>query len=973
MSEFNRGSEWRKWDLHVHTPASFYWTGTKKYKEMSRGEVTDEIKNFIRVINESDIAVFCLMDYWTFDWYLELQDYLITNPGELKKTVLPGMELRVESPTSYRLNIHFILSDKLSKQQLIDFKSELYIRSIGRKLSNDSLIQFAKSLDASKAKHHSFNDPESLSEDELLLLGSTTAEITKESLQEAFKQIPYGTGFVFLPYDTSDGLLKLNWKTHPHADNYFMQTSDIFESRDQNNIDLISGKLTEENETFFENFFKTLGYKPKPCVAGSDAHKYSDYGKFPSKKATWIKADPTFEGLKQIIFEPIQRVRIQENEPDFKEDKLVIDEVKFITSDDRFTPHPIKLNKNLNVIIGGKSSGKSILLYNIAKTLYPDIEFFKNESIENKYDFREYDDSFNFEITTKGNISQFMYRDYTENSVLPDIKYLPQNYLIKLAEPGINKKGRALNKVIRDLIIEDENSYYHYEDVFIQNVKANDRERERIIDSYFNIKDNIIELEKTLKLKNNKEVLEQNIKTNSEKITELNKSIGLDDGQIKQYESLQKDLESINAEIEKIKNDYKKISKFNSESEKVLNEMKRQKDLIILSLENSDLKIEFENHYKKLDELIISLNSFIISYEMAQDGNGKTFFKNENIFKKMLFEKKIEKEAKDKELEPFNKNKEIEKVIKALEESINEDKKSLNAIVQLNKEIKEYEKALVEEKVKLFELYQDNFNEYVSVLSNLKPRVEDLKKDQLNINGLEKFNFSKFRNSIMEISHGGSKSYVGYDICDESKKALDSFEITVLIEELEKLFDKIDNDEYKLLKNINKPHAVKVLLDDYFFDYWEIEYKGDKLGKMSSGKASFVILMLIIGLSKSKAPILIDQPEDNLDNRSVSNDLVDYLKNKKLERQIILVTHNPNIVVNADAENIIVANQIGQNDTKSNSPYQFDYINGSLENSFAKIETEEDILKSMGIREHIADIVEGGKEAFKKREEKYGF
>ena len=91
MAQINRGSEWRKWDLHVHTPASFYRTGTKKYKEMSREEVVTEIKKFIEIVNKSDIAVYCLMDYWTFDWYLELQEYLISNPDELKKTVLPGM------------------------------------------------------------------------------------------------------------------------------------------------------------------------------------------------------------------------------------------------------------------------------------------------------------------------------------------------------------------------------------------------------------------------------------------------------------------------------------------------------------------------------------------------------------------------------------------------------------------------------------------------------------------------------------------------------------------------------------------------------------------------------------------------------------------------------------------------------------------------------------------------------------------
>ncbi len=167
--------------------------------------------------------------------------------------------------------------------------------------------------------------------------------------------------------------------------------------------------------------------------------------------------------------------------------------------------------------------------------------------------------------------------------------------------------------------------------------------------------------------------------------------------------------------------------------------------------------------------------------------------------------------------------------------------------------------------------------------------------------------------------------------------------------------------------------AIKTILDDYFFDYWKINYKNDQLGEMSTGKASFVILMLIIGLSKSKAPILIDQPEDNLDNRSITTDLVNYLRNKKLDRQIIIVTHNANVVVNADAENVIVANQKGQNNEFSSSVFKFDYINGAIENSFEKVVGETDVLKSMGIRQHIADIVEGGKEAFIMREKKYRF
>ncbi len=89
MIKTNRGSEWRKWDLHIHTPASFFWKGSKKLNEMTDEEKEAEIKIFIAKINESDVQVFCLMDYWTFDWYLELREYLLKYPGELKKTAFP--------------------------------------------------------------------------------------------------------------------------------------------------------------------------------------------------------------------------------------------------------------------------------------------------------------------------------------------------------------------------------------------------------------------------------------------------------------------------------------------------------------------------------------------------------------------------------------------------------------------------------------------------------------------------------------------------------------------------------------------------------------------------------------------------------------------------------------------------------------------------------------------------------------------
>ena len=149
---------------------------------------------------------------------------------------------------------------------------------------------------------------------------------------------------------------------------------------------------------------------------------------------------------------------------------------------------------------------------------------------------------------------------------------------------------------------------------------------------------------------------------------------------------------------------------------------------------------------------------------------------------------------------------------------------------------------------------------------------------------------------------------------------------------------------------------------------YNINYQGDDLADMSEGKTAFVILRMLLDFSTNEYPILIDQPEDDLDNRAIFDDLVTYLRNKKIQRQIILVTHNPNIVVGADAEEIIVANQQGIGNTNPDG-VKFAYVTGALEDSFTK--DDGFILTSQGIREHVCDLLEGGDKAFKLREQKY--
>jgi len=116
---------------------------------------------------------------------------------------------------------------------------------------------------------------------------------------------------------------------------------------------------------------------------------------------------------------------------------------------------------------------------------------------------------------------------------------------------------------------------------------------------------------------------------------------------------------------------------------------------------------------------------------------------------------------------------------------------------------------------------------------------------------------------------------------------------------------------------------------------------------LSTGQKCNTILPIL--LLDSDRPLLVDQPEDNLDNGFVHRTIVDSVKRVKKHRQLAFVTHNPNIPVLGDAERILVLDSDG--------------TNGIMRNCGTVDECKSDIV----------DLLEGGAEAFKQRKERYSY
>ena len=278
--------------------------------------------------------------------------------------------------------------------------------------------------------------------------------------------------------------------------------------------------------------------------------------------------------------------------------------------------------------------------------------------------------------------------------------------------------------------------------------------------------------------------------------------------------------------------------------------------------------------------------------------------------------------------------------IKAKEEEVKATESSISNI----------KKSLIETYRQFYKIYKD-FCEVISLAHadiSIKPQIE-FKKDNYIYFILN--NFDKRGSSNQDVINFTFTTYELY------------------IEFVEDFFNKLMEDKFLLKSGKSSIDVAESFLSlNPFKINYNIKYQGDDLCKMSEGKAAFVLLRILLDFSQNDYPILIDQPEDDLDNRAIYFELVKYLREKKKSRQIILVTHNPNIVVGADAEEIIVANQHGENNENPDN-IKFAYYSGGLENSFQK--ESDAILSSKGIREHVCEILEGGEQAFKLRESKY--
>ncbi len=850
----NKGSSWHKWDLHAHTP---YTNLNKKYK------CSEE--EFIQKLCDSKIDCIGLTNYFKFN---EKEFELKEKIEKRGIKVFYNLEVRLDyqNKEDQCLDFHIIFSDEVSsdgiKKFLLNMKAN--VCGIEKKLADLEKDDFDKAV---------------VNFDQLLEC------LEKESLKLRGK---YLLGFLSRGHGSSrssSNYEKIVKKVH------FL----IHSSNKQEN-------LKKDREYWLE-------YN-KPLIQSSDAHEEEQIG----KKYTWIKAEKTFEGLKQIIYEPETRVSIDKEksqDPLYKIDSvgLNFDEEVKTTNEQDDTPfcyagfnETLFFSPYFTCVIGGRGSGKSTLLQLIASAI-------KNKS---------------FVKGLKHETIQKYIEIQPDIDIMDSVEYLAQNEVeefatnvSKFTEAIFNRidsksggKLKELEKQIKESIekFDEQIAYWQEKNKLEEQLKESEKIRKKyqsIIDA-FTDKDY---LDKKAKLQAKHQSL-IDLKQSKEGfwtfIKELKRVVNFDSKENmeeknnydKVYNQLKQD---ICKKIEEIDTN-RENGCFNSEDEKIRT----------LGAEHEALSQE--------------IREFLKEKGVSDENIGDIRNANDHLanIKKNIDDLKHEIKENANKIEGFSYG-DIDENIEEFTKQINEELGKINsAFKEISKNHKEVKPITIKYRLNedVFEGVFEDFDKLVDKGFNIQRHQSKIKEylkeiELKNVTGMQHAEFIEKLDRQIE-----NKKAAFYETMMD---VFDSREIHFQIYRL------------LILKHLRNVEKYKIL---------EVRYDKRALNETSFGQKCTAVLVVLLSLGNN--PIIIDEPEAHLDSALIANYLVALIKKQKQKRQIIFATHNANFVLNADAELII-----------------------QLKNENNKIVAQSFMIESDAYRDDLLKL-EGGEEAFKNRERKYG-
>jgi ABC-type cobalamin/Fe3+-siderophores transport system ATPase subunit len=941
----SKSSKWNIWDFHLHTPYSILNNG------FGSPEDSETWNHYLEQVEtktqERGIVALGITDYFTIEGYkkvLELQQQ-----GELRNVfIFPNIEFRVDkiiyrtknSSEARRLNLHVLLSPDIPSDEIeegflhdLDFvyENDAFGSPETRKLKIANLILHGEKL---QTQHPKF------AEESALKIGCTTAVVQVDQIKKNLDSRFKGRYLLVL---ADEDLSEMSWDGQDHAvRKQLVQMSHAIFSSNQRTREFCLGNKHSSLKAFIEEF-KSL----KPCLWGCDAHSFTERFLEPNEsRYCWIKGTPSWEGLKQVLYEPFERVRIQPKSPEpdkssFTIKSLEIESTKLgdTLSIDELS---IELNPNLVTIIGGRGSGKTALLDLIASSFR---EGAKLQGLETSFVCRLYGDKRNRNrnkvqpirtVTTFESGEAFEYKvgaEALEPFDKADILYLTQNHFEEYSA-----NSSKLSSHIIDLVFEnlgEERAKYEEQEQKIRDLEIEIQSINLQMQQMGNeIAHKEEPTEKKLRLKQGEEedfsqrivTIEGRQEDSEDEGSGLTEKISKFKQSKIEVEGTFSALNYFLLEIERFNNSYASTTKTLNESLSVFGDFCSEIELLPIQLEElqraNNAIIQNTSVLEMFSETLDDKISTAKEEVSRLAGTSKVLA---NLRQKLAnLKAEIEETEQEKAKLTIKKNQigELEEKRLSLYSDIIYKTANQRTFLQ-----------------QMIDRFEDGKDEILGNLSFVAS-VDTSKKNEYFQNLAEKID--NRAHTITEIIDNFTETFsVLEESANESDKTIEDFSIITKM-----LYENIE--KFKVKGSTTKSDYYNTAFKPFFNVGVNISFNSKSLDSLSMGERAIVLLKILLALDDK--PLLIDQPEEHLDNRYIFDELVPAFRSAKKKRQIIIATHNANLAVNTDAEQIIIAEPDGG---------VLRYKHGTIED--------------LAIREKITQILEGGESAFKKREEKYGY
>lgn len=1020
----SRGSVWRKWDLHVHTPYSALNNGFPRgFEEYARALLC-------RAANMR-IAAIGITDYFSVEGYRKLREILDDHTRlialcgqEVADAVtgvlfVPNVELRTSTivtrpnGSDSRVNFHVIFSDEITPEQIDeDFLREIKFTAESSPSESDeiwpvtvrNLEELGKRL---KNQHQPFRDRSDH------MIGMMNAVIEHRQVSEVLEAKPSifrNKYLIAVPSD--EDLSECSWDGQGHlARKVMIQKAHMLFSANAGTRDFGLGLRHPSVEEFIAEF-KSL----KPCIHGSDAHDEEHLFVPDDQRYTWIKADPTFAGLKRILREPDSRVFIGPEPPALDRQRTnttrFCDLMSFAKEpdsalDEYWFSGDVPLNTGLVAIIGNKGSGKSALADSFGLVGNSPRESYFSFLHPDKFRRPRERKAEQFVASLRwlsGDIDTHRLSDSVDSTSVETVKYIPQNYLETICNEVAGGEGSEFDKELKSVIFSHVPDDQRLEcDSFDELISFRTNETHEHIAllqrKLRGLNERIVALKMRL-TEEHRQALDQKIQhkqaervahVKPEEVPAPDKDPAVEDQNAKlavEIEQIRGQVEKFDAQLAEIIAKNKQALRRRALAEKLkakLDNLQRTYDDFAASCTECeelaiDLKdvITFEIRSAKVEGIITDalLESEDLSGELLEDEEGTPAHVRKQLLTKAADLRRamsVANQRYQQYLEDVAKwdarRKEIEGA-PDIPESLAYFKAQIEELEKLPSEL---EGVKGERTTTIRAIYQEIDTLAQMYASLYSPIEKAIAGDPLRDRGLE----IGFKVSIVPenfearlfslIQQGRRGTFCGVE---EGQKKLrkmlreadfsTSQGVEAFVEAIDEAlsFDlRDDKREPVRIADLVKKGTEPVDVYDYIFglEYLFPRYAltwGERtLDQLSPGERGALLLVFYLLVDNDTIPLVIDQPEENLDNESVYRMLVPCIKQAKERRQVIIVTHNPNLAVVCDADQVIYCemDKPGGN--------RITYTTGAIENPT--------------INHHIVDVLEGTRPAFDVRDAKY--